>query len=204
MRLIVVVATLCAAVALCESSFAQSDSSGDFRDDVRGSIEDGKVALRFEEAIMVSGLNLKSEGDFFVPIPPGTTTAPAAPFAFLLANNPNNVSYAAIPGLLVEISGTWVSEVEYTGPLDGVGQDLSAALALNNFGGGLSFPTEPQPPTPPMPDLPPVQVCFAPNFQSCVPEPSAFPMAALGVVGLLSIRGRRNVGFGTRIEETVA
>ena len=37
---------------------------------------------------------------------PGTTAAPAAPFTILLANNPNNVSYAAVPGSLVEFSGT--------------------------------------------------------------------------------------------------
>lgn len=187
MRLIVVVATLCAAVALCESSLAQGPLFGGFREGIRGSIQDGRVALRFDEPTQLSGVNLKSTGGLFVPIPPGTTAAPAGPFTFLLANNRSNISYAAIPGQTVELSGTWVTEVEYSGPIDGMSSDLQHSAV-----GDASFSQGPP-------------VCFSPNFQACVPEPTTLPLTVIGLLGLLSIRGRRtNTGFGTRIEETEA
>ncbi len=99
---------------------------------------DNFVALQTDVATSMSGLNLKSAGGFFVPIPPGDTTAPAAPFTFLLANNANNVAYAAIPGSTVDIGpGIWVSAVGYTGPAEGAPEDMaSSAYGDGTFSGG--------------------------------------------------------------------
>lgn len=99
---------------------------------------DNFVALQTDVVTSMSGLNLKSAGGFFAPIPPGTTSAPADPFTFLLANNPNNVSYAAILGTTVDIGpGIWVSAVGYTGPAEGAPEDMaSSAYGDATFSGG--------------------------------------------------------------------
>ena len=132
---------------------------------VVGSIVDGKVAITLDADAALSGLNLKSAGGNFVPIPPGDTTAPAAPFTFLLANNASNVSYAAIPGTTVPVSaGTLVTGVGYTGTGD-VAADLAESAYGNAAFQQVNFPT--------------------------VPEPATGVMAALACLGLLGFRRRR-------------
>ncbi len=135
---------------------------------VNGSIVDGKVAITVDAPTAMSGLNLKSAGGNFVPIPPGTTAAPAAPFTFLLANNASNVSYAAIPGSTVEVTGTLITDVGYTGDDAGVTEDMAASAYGNAAFQQVNFPTTP-----------------------VVPEPATGVMAALACLGLLGFRRRR-------------
>ncbi len=137
---------------------------------VEGSItDDGKVAITVDGSVAMSGLNLKSAGGYFVPIPPGTTSAPAAPFTFLLANNANNVSYAAIPGSTVAVEGTLITDVGYTGDAAGVTDDMAASAYGNAAFQQVTFPT-----TAPV-----------------VPEPATGILAAIAGLGLLGFRRRR-------------
>lgn len=140
---------------------------------VTSSIIDGKVAINFDGTVRIGGLNLKSAGGYFVPIPPGTTDAPAAPFTFLLANNANNVSYAAIPGTPIEMTGRLVTDVGYT-------QDNSLAR-IDMAGSAYAYP-------------PFYPVTFPTGV--VLPEPSSGILGATVCVCLLGFRRRRSsMGF---------
>ncbi len=141
---------------------------------VFGRVIDGKVAISFPGEFDLSGVNVQSADGLLVPIPPGGVTAPATPFTFLLANNPNNVSYAAIPGSTVEVSGTWITEIGYPG--DSPETDLLIAY------GNASF----------------TQVNIPVLRNGLVPEPSADLTAFLGLCSLVLLR-RSRVRLAQRI-----
>lgn len=140
---------------------------------VTSSIIDGKVAVNVEGTVAMSGLNLKSAGGYFVPIPPGTTDASATPFTFLLANNANNVSYAAIPGVNVDITGLLITDIGYTRDNSIARTDMASSAYLSAPFGGVSFPTG-----------------------VVLPEPSSGILGATVCVCLLGFRRRRSsMGF---------
>ena len=168
MKSIVGVTVLLAALATCAPAMAQVPQA-------MGSLVDGQLAVLFEEPLELVGVFFISEGEHFIPIPPGDTTAPAAPFSLLLENNPGNVSFAAMPGSVVPMEGTWVTGIGYAGPIDTIRSDI-----LTSFVDASDFrPFEPY------------NFCFNESFSRVCPEPSSNAIATIGALALLTLRRRR-------------
>lgn len=134
---------------------------------VTSSIIDGKVTVNVDGTVGISGLNLKSAGGHFIPIPPGTTDAPATPFPFLLANNAYNVSFAALPGTNVDVTDQLVTDVGYTRDNSFARTDMAASAFATGRFLQVSFPTG-----------------------VVLPEPSSGALGALACMGLLGFRRR--------------
>ncbi len=134
---------------------------------VTSSIVGGKVTVNVDGTAPISILNLKSAGGHFIPIPPGTTDAPATPFTFLLANNAYNVSFAAPPGSSIEITGLLVTDVGYTRDNSFARTDMVESRYIHGAVLQLSLPTG-----------------------VVLPEPSSGVLGALACMGLLGFRRR--------------
>ena len=156
MKSIVPATVLLAALATCAPAMAQG---------VEGLLINGFVALRFPEPTQLSGVYFRSESQHLVPIPPGTMSAPADPFAFLIANNSSDVSFSEIPSTTIELQGTWVTDVGYSGPRNEFCSDMMARYGGPFFSVSIPF--------------------------LCVPEPSSNAIATIGALALLTLRRRR-------------
>jgi hypothetical protein len=141
--------------------------------------DDGFIIVNATPAVNASGLDLNSPGGYLIPVPPGDLTAPAAPFAFMLANNNKQVTFGNL-GTSVAIDGDLVTPVGYDSAgnnADG-GTDITASLGISGSAVGMPFsvaaagggPVDPGPTT---------------------PEPATGLLAIFGALGLLGFRRRR-------------
>ena len=156
------VALAVCALLLC-GSFAQAQ-------EVSGSVNgDGFIVVTGTGNPMAAGLDIVSAGSNLVPIPPGTTAAPADPFSFLLANSNQQVTFGNL-GTTVSLEGELVTMVGYN---SSSGADPAVDLAASTWGNG---PT-------------PVSIPFAGT--PVIPEPATGLMAVFGALGVLGFRRRR-------------
>ena len=143
--------------------------------EVTGSVNgDGKIVISASPAVTAAGLNLQSAGGYLDPIPPGDLTASAAPFAFLLANNANQITWGNL-GAGVVIDGDLVTSAGFTGTADNF--DVTAAWGdgPNQVAFSVAGPA----------------VVAPPVTDPTTPEPASGILAALGALGVLGFRRRR-------------
>jgi len=125
-------------------------------------VEGGNISLLSGDAIALSGIEFASGAGSLVP-----TGGNAAPFAFMLSDTANLVTYAQLPGAVNLAAGS--TTVLAAGVSAGASDVTATFGALGD----------------------PVPVAFPVNPAGIIPEPASGLMAAFGIIGLLGFRRRR-------------
>lgn len=162
------VAIVSLVIAIASGSSSQAQVEGFVTDD-------GFVAFRFEgEYVGLATFDVKSQGSFLVPIPPGDLTASPEPFHFLLANNPRNVAFGATHSFsdLPSFSGEWVTGIGYMGPPE----HCLDRLVSNDLHGSFSWPAI---------------FHTVIQFPCPVPEPSSSALLLIATLAVGQVRQRR-------------